>query len=299
MLECDIGVMAHNEEKNIGHLLQALISQKNQKVKIDHIFVVASGCTDNTVQIVQDYAKRENKIKLIVQRKREGKASAINLFLKKTQSPILVLESADTLPEKNAIEKLIKPFSDPQVGMTGAHMRPVDDPSTFWGFAAHFQWHLHHLISLRSPKMGELVAFRKIFVQIPKFSSVDEANIEPLIKGQGFRLKYIPLAIVYNKGPENLADFLKQRRRIFAGHLALKKDQGYSVATMSGLRIFLLYLKNFQFNFQYIFWAPLVILFEIYGRLLGFYDFHFKKRSHAIWERSETTKKLVNSKFKM
>jgi len=292
MLTCDIGVMVYNEEKNIGHLLETLISQKLRKIKIANIFVVASGCTDKTVPIIKKFIKRNKKIQLILQKKREGKASAINLFIKNAKSSILILESGDTLPSEGAIEKLIEPFSDSQIGMTGAYMKPVDSPKTFWGFVANFQWHLHHLISLQKPKMGELVAFRKIFVQIPRFSSVDEANIEPLIKGQGFELKYVSGAIVHNKGPENLTDFLRQRRRIFAGHLALKRDQGYAVATLSGLRIFLLYLKDFKFDFQYIFWSPIVIFLEIYGRLLGFYDFHFKKKSHAIWERSETTKKL-------
>lgn len=293
MLKCDLGIMAHNEEKNIGHLLSTLISQKSRKVTISNIFVVASGCTDQTVPIVKKFAKKDKRIKLLIQKKREGKAKAINLFIKNAQNPILILESGDTLPSEGAIEKLVQSFSNPEIGMTGAHMIPVDNPKTFWGFAAHLQWYLHHLISLERPKMGELVAFRKIFVQIPKFSSVDEANIEPLIKGQGFKLKYVPEAIVYNKGPENLRDFLRQRRRIFAGHLALKKDLRYTVSTMSGLRIFLLFLRNFKFDFRYFFWAPLVILFEIFGRILGIYDFYFKKKNHAVWERAETTKELV------
>jgi len=90
-----------------------------------------------------------------------------------------------------------------------------------------------------------------------------------------------------------LEDFIKQRRRIFAGHLTLKKEQGYAVSTMNGLNIFILFLKNFKMDFRYIFWAPLIILLEIYARLLGFIDFYFKKKNYMIWERSETTKELI------
>ena len=43
-----------------------------------------------------------------------------------------------------------------------------------------------------------------------------------------------PDAVVLNKGPETVDDFLKQRRGIFAGHIYLKETLGYKVSTMSG-----------------------------------------------------------------
>ena len=49
MIHCCVGIMAYNEEANIGHLLQALLVQKTEKVVIDEIVVVASGCTDGVL----------------------------------------------------------------------------------------------------------------------------------------------------------------------------------------------------------------------------------------------------------
>jgi len=293
MYACDIGIMAYNEEKNIGRLLEILINQKLAKVKIANIFVIASGCTDRTEEIVKEFLNRDSRIKLLFQEKREGKSSAINFFIKNAESEILVLESGDTLPEKETIENLILPFIDKNVGMTGAHVIPLNKDNTLSGFAVQMLWRLHHLIALKKPKMGELVAFRKIFQKIPKTSAVDEANIEPLIKGQGYRIKYVPEAIVYNKGPENISDFIRQRKRIYVGHLALKENQGYAVSTMSGIRVFFTLIRNFKFNFQYIFYTPLVILLEIWARLLGSYDFYHKKNDHSIWEICQSTKDLT------
>jgi len=290
---CDIGIMAYNEEKNICRLLQALIDQNLEKVRISNIFVIASGCTDRTVEIVREFSRKNKSIKLLIQKKREGKPSAIDLFIKSTQAEILILESGDTYPEKETIEKLILPFADKEIGMTGAHVIPINNKNTFMGFAVYLLWKLHHLIALKKPKMGELIAFRKIFQKIPITSAVDEANIEPLVKGQGYRLKYIPEAIVYNKGPANLQDFIAQRRRIYVGHLALKENQGYIVSTMSGLRVFFTLLGNYEFTFQYIFFTPFVILLEIWARILGAYDFYHKKETHHIWEVCATTKDLT------
>jgi len=50
---------------------------------------------------------------------------------------------------------------------------------------------------------------------------------------------------------------------IYAGHLALKKDQGYVVATMNGFKIFYLFLINFKFDRRYFLWAPLIIILEM------------------------------------
>src|SRR5947209_14291354 len=75
-----VGVMAYNEEANILRTLQAIIEQESQQTCMEEIIVVASGCTDHTVPIVQEFMRDEPRVRLIVQERREGKASAINLL---------------------------------------------------------------------------------------------------------------------------------------------------------------------------------------------------------------------------
>ena len=48
------------------------------------------------------------------------------------------------MPDEDAIERLVSPFADPEVGMTACRPEPVNDPATFMGFAAHLLWDLHH-----------------------------------------------------------------------------------------------------------------------------------------------------------
>jgi biofilm PGA synthesis N-glycosyltransferase PgaC len=192
VIHCCIGIMAYNEEANIRLLLQALLVQKTEKVAIDEIVVVASGCTDGTEDIVKEYVAIDPRVRLLSQARKEGKASAVNLLLRNTECEVVVLESADTLPLENTIEALVSPMTDPKVGMVGGRPVPVNSPKRFMGYGAHLVWELHHQMSLRHPKMGEVIAFRNIFAQIPHDSAVDEASIEPLIIGQGLRLHYAP-----------------------------------------------------------------------------------------------------------
>jgi glycosyltransferase involved in cell wall biosynthesis len=70
MFSCDIGIMAYNEEKNISRLLQALLDQNLKAAKISNIFVIASGCTDRTEEIVRDFSVKNKRIKLLLQEKR-------------------------------------------------------------------------------------------------------------------------------------------------------------------------------------------------------------------------------------
>lgn len=293
MLICSVGIMAYNEEGNISRLLEALIGQVSDNFSISEIIIVASGCTDHTEEIVAALAKDDPRIRLIHQEKREGKASAINLWLKNATGQILIMESADTVPEKDCLEKLVAPFHDQTIGMTGAHPVPLNDPHSLMGFAAALLWRLHHAIALETPKLGELVAFRNVVKSIPPESAVDEASLEAEIVRQGYYIAYAPEAIVHNKGPETMSDFLRQRRRITAGHLWLRDNYGYQVSTMSALKIWPLLLRNIHWNSRETIYAPIVIILEAYGRFLGWYDYRIKKTNPTVWQIAKTTKDLA------
>ncbi len=292
-IKCDIGIMAYNEEANIGQLFDILLKQKLSFCSILQIVVVASGCTDKTEEIVRKFVRKDRRIKLFTQKKREGKASAINLFLQKTKGDICILIGGDILPKNKTIENLAVKFSNPKVGMVGGHPIPMNNLQTFMGFATHLVWGLHHKLSLIYPKCGEVVAFLNIAKKIPFDTPVDEVSIEQIITEKGYKLDYASEAIVYNKGPENLKEFLSQRRRNFSGHLYIKKVFGYEASTMKGRRILPLLLSNLKFfNFKEIVWTSLVVGLEIGGRILGMYDFYIKKKNPYIWEIAKTTKEL-------
>jgi len=290
-INCSMGIMAHNEEANIGQLLDALVSQRLKTVSLTEIVVVASGCTDSTEAIVLERAKRHPRIRLLTQEKRAGKAVAINEYLPKAQERIIVLCSADLLPELDALERLVAPFADPEIGMTTSHPVPVNDAGSFMGFAAHMLWGLHHAINLTSFKSGEMIAFRKIFERIPYHTAVDEASIEPVVRGQGYGVQYVADAIVHNKGPETVNDFLRQRRRIYAGHLAVRDTLGYTVSTMSARKIFGVMLRNLDWRPLQFVWTWSIVGLEAYGRLVGLQDYK-KRRDHAVWEIATSTKRL-------
>jgi len=291
-IKTSVGICAHNEERNIGKLLDALLGQETNVVSIIQIFVV-SYSTDETNEIVEKYKRRDSRIELVLQKKREGKASAVNLFLKEATGDVLVLESADTLPKKSTIEKLVAPFLDLNVGMTGGRPIPTNNRRKFMGIVSYLLWKLHHEISaadLENPKCGEIIAFRNIIKNIPNDTVVDEAWIEMAVRKKGFSLRYVPDAVVYNHGPESVSDFLKQRRRIYSGHLHLKKEVGYEVSTMKFSKILRVMPRIIGHSLKELFFFVGAVFLEVYGRFLGAYDFYIKKRNPYVWDMAASTK---------
>ena len=205
---------------------------------------------------------------------------------------ILVLMSGDLIPKKKTLEYLLKHFRNVKVGIVGVRPVPLNKKDTFMGFAVHLLWDLHHHISLSHPKMGEMIAFRRIFQKIPVLSAVDEVNIESLIRGQGYKAIYEPKAIVYNRGPETIVDFIKVRRRIYVGHLTARHEYSYTVSTLNNFDVLIALLRHFNFSITSLCYLVGTIFLEFISRVLGFIDYHFKLNNHSIWDIAKTTKKL-------
>jgi cellulose synthase/poly-beta-1,6-N-acetylglucosamine synthase-like glycosyltransferase len=291
-LICSIGVIAYNEAGNIIKLLTALCEQKLDRVEIAEIIVVSSACKDGMDALVCEFALTHPQVSLICEKERNGKSAAINIFIKEAKSDLLIIESGDTVPAPDTIERLIVPFADPKIGATGGRPTPVNDESTLMGYAVHLLWRLHHRMAMIHPKLGEMIAFRRVFNAIPKDSAVDEASIEAIVKSKRLKLKYIPDAIIYNKGPENFTDFVKQRRRIQNGHLWLMHKHQYKVVSQDNSILLNIFLQEVVSHPTQIFKLGLVILMEIYCRLLGTYDYYVKKKNPFTWDISASTKNL-------
>lgn len=299
-LRCSVGITAHNEEANIGRLLEAMLEQRLDQVEISEIIVVASGCTDGTCDIVREFEGRDPRIRLLTQEERRGKVSAVNLFLKHAQEDICVLESGDTLPGEDSVENMVTMFRDPQVGMTGAHKVPVNVPNHVIGYLSHLRLTLEHSLCLEIPRLGEMIAFRKVFDEIPPDVAMDEAFVEALMIKRGLQVRYAPDASVYNMGPETFSEFVRQRRRNYAGHLYLKHKYGYRVSSLDNRRVARLALGEawgaIRRTLRLLYVLTALAAIELGSRILGSYDYYVKGDKHVVWDMAWTTKEVDRDK---
>jgi biofilm PGA synthesis N-glycosyltransferase PgaC len=304
MMKVSVAVPAFNEGQNIGHLIDSLRAQRTRRSQVVEIVVIASGCTDDTAAIVRERARRPGTpVRLIVEAERHGKVAAINTYLRHSHrdADAVCLCSADLLVSPEVVERLVQCLLiNHDVGMCGAHPTPTNGHGTLHGEATRFIWRMHHKVALEAPKLGELVMFRANLIDaLPTESSVDEATLEQRICAAGYRLGYVPEAVVHNHGPETLRDFVRQRRRIAAGHYWLRAVSGYSVSTMALGRTARLALDELvEMNGTARLYAIGTIAVEALSRGLGWLDFAFGRQPHAVWKMCPTTKTVMTDELR-
>lgn len=293
-LKVGIGIPAHNEAANIGRLLENLLDQPlEDSVMLDEIIVVTSGCTDRTEEIVEEIAAKDGRVKNIREVARRGKVSALNIILKNAQDKdILVMLSADNLPEKGSVKNLIKPLiEEEKVGAVSSHPTPVNDRNTLFGFIVHLIWDLHYALSLTGDVKltGEFYAMRPGLVkELPNVVN-DDLYIEHIIKKQGYGIKQALDAVSYMRGPETSRDFLTQRIRVQIGHYQIARMTGYVPRTAKTWEIMKKMITIVDVKKMHFMMAA--ILLETSAKAIAAYRFHRNKIPYK-WDYAESTKDL-------
>jgi len=222
-MKFDVGICAYNERENVRNLLEFLHSE-NFRNELNYIYVVCSGCTDNTEAVVKEYSIQHSNTILLYEEERCGKPSAINKLLSQKLAPVLIFIAADNIPKRGSIDKLVEKFHDEQVGGVNGHPIPKG------GFEFNeIMWIIHHyylkfedeakkLIHLT----GEFCAFRPVLSPLPLDVLCDDAWMATKLKHLKYKITYEPDAISYFKSPINISEYVKQRSRNLWGHSQIK-----------------------------------------------------------------------------
>jgi len=289
-IRCSIGVFAYNEQENIRQCLDSLLNQNLDKVEIVEIVVVASGCTDDTETIVKGYGP---PVSLITQDRRLGKASAVNFFFKLAAENLLVLVSGDLEVDPCAVERLVSAAAAPGVGIAGARAIPAEQGKAFTRRVVQLNWEVTHRLSLKRPRLGEMVAVKRAPVRIPEHLPVDEAFLESFYSARKTRMVYVPDAIVHNRGPGSIRGYIIQSRRIARGHMQLRAEYGYTVSSLD------VRLLVGSFPWKHLVdparFLPTVgaVLLEGLGRFLGFLDYYILRKRSGLWPMTHRTRTRV------
>ena len=228
-----VGICAYNEGMNIGKLLNNILHE--QELPGFEVLVVCSGCTDNTVEIVHEYAKKDSRVRAYVENERKGKASAVNHILSDARGSVILFVSADTLPDKGCFSRLLSNLELPNVGIVCGNPVPINSSAYLVGKLVQLLWGFHDHVFKQLSEAGlarhatEIFCIRKGIVdKIPIETVNDDAYIALLAKKKGWLVKYEPESHVSICGPQTFTDYFRQRRRVLFGHHQIKKMTGES-----------------------------------------------------------------------
>jgi dolichol-phosphate mannosyltransferase len=98
---------AYNEQENIGKVIQETLAYVRKKPYDWEIIIVDDASTDNTVQIVKDFSKKEPRIKLINHKINTGYTGAMNTALKNATGDIIFFIDSDRQYKISEIDEFI------------------------------------------------------------------------------------------------------------------------------------------------------------------------------------------------
>jgi len=224
-----VAIPVSNEAQNIVPLLERVSAAHPAR-----ILVVSDGSTDGTDALVREFAARSPiPVALESSPERRGKADAVNrIVAAMPDQPVIAMISGDAMPDPGCIDRLVAAFADETVGVAAGRPVPHGPSGVPAVEVSRLLWALHHRIALASPKSTEITVFRNVFPGIDPDARTDEAAIEAAVTSRGYRVVYVPDALIRTNCPLTLRDYVKQRTRVTLGHLMLARD-GYDVGTLS------------------------------------------------------------------
>jgi len=210
-------IPAHNEEENIKDALESLVASDYDNKEI---IVVDDGSTDRTYDIVKKFSKKY-PVKLI-KGKHEGKARAINLAMKKAKNDYLVIVDADTTVNRDTLKNLVQPFQEDKVAAVASNTR-INLTKNIITWFQSLEYSISTAWNYICNKVGGLsvmspvCAFRKdVIKEIGGFrgdTAAEDYDICMIIEKAGYKIKMASSAVAYNKAPQTLSGWFKQRMR--------------------------------------------------------------------------------------
>lgn len=214
-------VAAYNEESCIKQKIENSLSLYYTRSKIEFV-IVTDGSTDRTPEIVKEF----DEVKLIHQKERQGKIMAIERAIAQVNGEILIFTDANTLLNKNALQNIVKHFSDEKAGVVAGEKRIKHlNKDEAVGAGEGIYWRYESLLKKWDAELtsvmgaaGELFAIRThLFEPIPKDTLIEDFYLSFKILQKGYRIAYEPQAYALEEPSISIKEELKRKIRIAAG----------------------------------------------------------------------------------
>lgn len=113
-------VPVHNELSVIHEKLENTRRLSYPAGQLEVVFV-SDGSTDGTSEAIRK--QQDSRIRLVELKERGGKAAALNVGLRASNRPIVVFSDASIMLAPDALEAIVSPFDDPEVGCVSGEDR--------------------------------------------------------------------------------------------------------------------------------------------------------------------------------
>ncbi|EGF25963.1 glycosyltransferase [Rhodopirellula baltica] len=274
--DISILICAYNEENSIGNKLancRRLAACYQSRVDV---FVYCDGCTDRTVEIVQN-----SDAVIVNSESRSGKSVGMTKLARLAETDLLVFTDANVMLDDNALREIAIPFSDKQIGGVLGHLRYSNGEENDTAAVGAFYWHLDESIKdLESDTGsipggdGSLFAIRReLFRPVPP-DIIDDFFTTMSVLCSGHRVAKAKKAVAVEKFSTSTEDEFRRKIRIACRNFNCNRHLFAEIMRLPPLdlykylsRRFFRWLIVFNLLFCALCWSALLLLRQNYVSL--------------------------------
>lgn len=214
-----------NEETTVAGTVNSLLAMDYPREQL-RIVVIDDGSTDNTWQVIQQFANNPSVV--LLRKENEGsKFSALNYGLEKIKTDvhadIIGCLDADSSVHPMALRESLREFTKPGV-MAVVPSMVIDKPQTFFQFMQKVEYEIATYVKQAFSRLnmlyiapGPFTMFRsEVFATLGGYHEAhhtEDMEIAVRMQMRGMRLSHAIDSLVYTKGPRTWHALLKQRVR--------------------------------------------------------------------------------------
>jgi glycosyltransferase involved in cell wall biosynthesis len=194
-------IAAHNEEQAIAARVENALGLDYPADRLE-IIVASDGSTDATADLVR--ACGDARVRLL-DLPRVGKAAALEAAVAAATGEVLVFSDANTAFAPDALQRLVEPFADPEVGGVAGDQRYLpDSEAATVAEGERGYWDLDRMLKVAESRAGNVIsatgaiyAIRRSLFQPPPAGVTDDFAISTAVIAQGSRLVFAPDAVAF------------------------------------------------------------------------------------------------------
>ena len=229
MLEISVIIPVYKESKLLPKILNILLNQKIDS-KLYEIIVVIDKPTKHFLDILREYGK---KVKFIINKKRIGKANALNKAVEHSSGNILFFLDSDViLPnDNNYLKKIIEEMKDTDI----LDIKKEVIKNSFLSRMMYYEyiglnigsWFVSRFVGKCPSLNGSAFAVKRdVFVLLNGFRRVIVEDMDMAVRAflKNYRFKYTRRVKIYNSVHSNWKNWFTQRKRWSIGSALWVKE---------------------------------------------------------------------------
>lgn len=163
---------SYNASRFIAESIKSVLIQTYTNWEL----IVVDDCSnDNTVQIVEDYIKHDNRIKLIKLKSNKGAANARNVALKNANGKYIAFLDSDDLWKKQKLEKQVKFMKENNISFSFTNYRMIDERGELTNKIVNCPPQVNYNLLLKNTTIGCLT----VMLDKTKIGDFHFPNIKP------------------------------------------------------------------------------------------------------------------------